>query len=194
MLAEHARLAADPNAALSQIEDAIVAFGKEIWPYRKAYQELHDEYGKDEPYLREALSPATCAKYEQFRTGGGKLEDIRGGAQLEQTFTAEEKHEIEEAWLAARARAHKELDAAIAGEWRQKFESSLAALRGKQEEIEKRIAALRVLAEESPKWSAEIVDKVKVFEEGWSGVEREVAEDDIRGEIEYYRGVIEVSI
>lgn len=189
----YARLAADPNAALPQIEDAIVAFGKEIWPYRKAYQELHDAYGKDEPYLRETLSPATRTKYEAFVAGGGKLEDVRGGGELERTFPPEEKREIEEAWLAARERTHRELDALIAGEWKQKFESSLAALRGKQEEIEKKIAALRAFAGESPKWSAEIVDKVKVFEEGWSGVEREVSEDDIRGEIDYYRGVIEVA-
>jgi hypothetical protein len=193
MLAEHARLAADSNVALSQIEDAIVAFGKEIWPYRKAYQEIHDAYGKDEPYLRETLSPATRTKYGAFVAGGGKLEDVRGGGELERTFTPEEKHEIEEAWLAARERAHRELDALIAGEWKQKFESSLAALRGRQAEIEKRIAALRALAGESPKWAAEILDKVKVFEEGWSGVEREVSEDDIRGEIDYYHGVIEVA-
>lgn len=193
MQAAHARLAADPNAALPQIEDAIVAFGKEIWPYRKAYQELHDAYGMDERYLREALSPGTRAKYEEFRKGGGKLEDVRGGAELERAFTPEEKHEIEEAWLAARERAHKELDAKIAGEWKDKFETAVAALRGKQEEIGKKIAALRAFAAESPKWAAEILDKVKVFEEGWSGVEREVTEDDIRGEIDYYRGVIEVS-
>ena len=60
-----------------------------------------------------------------------------------------------------------------------------------QEEIERLVAALRALAEKSEKWAPEILDKVRVFEEGWSGLEREVEKGDVLGEIDYYQGIIE---
>lgn len=194
MLLELKTFRADENTPIVKIEDAIISFGREIWPYRKSFWRVHDEAKiEEEQYIREKLNPSLREKYETFLRKGGRIEDIRKEAQLDELetfFTPEELAELVEAKIGAHDAVVKEVESLCVGEKSAVCTDALADYKKEQEKIDELINQLEHLAGESEKWQAEILDKVRVFKEGWSGLEREVAADDVRGEIDYYLGVI----
>lgn len=194
MEAELKILRADGNTPLTKIEDAIISFGREIWPYRKAFWRVHDEAKLEEQqYIREKLSSALREKYETFLRKGGRIEDIRKEAQLEDLetfFTSFELAELVEAKMNAHNRVVAEVDSLCSGSQKEVCVNALGEYTKEQKMIEELVGQLKALSDNSPKWQAEILDKVRVFEEGWSGLEREVVADDVKGEIDYYLGVI----
>lgn len=194
MINELERMRKDPAVSRDKIDDDIIAFGKEIWPYRKAFWHVHDEAKLEEQqYIREKLNPTLREKYEQFLRKGGRIEDIRKEAQLldlETYFTPDELGGLVEAKLSAHDRVVSEVDSLCAGEKKQVCTNALAGYIEEQKKIEEFINQLRTLGESSLKWKSEILDKVRTFEAGWSGLEKEMAAQDMKGEIDYYLGVI----
>lgn len=189
-----ARLSADPATSREAIEEAITAYGKEIWPFRKAFWHIHDTDGRHDEgtYLKEALSPELRAKYEEYLKKGGDIRDVRLGGDFESHFTPEEKHELIEAKLSAHDKVVAGIESLCVGEHKQVCEDALVRYREEQKMIAGLLVELRSFADKSEKWRPEILDKVKTFEAGWSGIEKEVSSDDVKGEIDYYQGVIEV--
>lgn len=189
-----AALRADAATPRQKIDEAIISFGKEIWPYRKAFWAVHDESKiEEEQYIREKLSPAVREKYEIFLRKGGRIEDIRTEAgldEMETYFSPEELSELVGAKLAAHDRVVSEVEALCAGNKKEVCTDALGRYKEEQKKIDEAISQLLALAANSGKWEAEIKDKVRVFEAGWSGLEREVSAGDIAGEIDYYLGVV----
>lgn len=191
---ELARLEADPNSSRDAIESATIAFGKEIWPYRKAFWHIHDTDGRHDEaaYIKEALPPELRAKYEEYMRKGGNVKEVRFGGDFESHFTPEEKQALIEAKLAAHEKVVDGIESLCVGEHKQVCEDALVRYREEEKRIEGMIAELRGFADKSEKWRPEIMDKVRTFEAGWSGLERETSADEVKGEIDYYQGVIEV--
>lgn len=187
------KLSADQSAANEVIEQRVIEFGKEIWPYREAYLELYEEYGrgKEEKMLAAGLGEDLRPKYEKFIAEKGNIERLRGQAlSLDIYFTPDEQDEIIKAELRAHDKTHNELEKLIAGEKQEEYFGALEKRKKKQAEIEEALARLTVLAAVSEKWRAEILDKVKTFELGFGYLERPVTLLDVMGEIEYYEGII----
>ena len=138
-----------------------------------------------------ALPEPLRAKFDAYLRGGGGISDVRRGGEFESFFSPEEKHAIIEAKLAAHDRVIADIDALCAGEKKNVCETHLGKYTSEQATIVTLIESLRRLAERSEPWRGEILDKVRTFELGWSGVEHEVRAEDVRGEIDYYHGVIE---
>ncbi len=184
----------DPSASCEAIDAAITAFGKDIWPYRRAFWHIHDTDGRhnEDAYLRQALGPELEAKYEAFLKKGYRVDDIRRGGIFEDFFTADEKTKLIEAKLTAHDQVVAGIEDLCAGEHKQTCEDALGGYKEEQKRIEALIAELKTYAARSEKWAPEIADKVKTFEAGWSGLEREVTAEDVKGEIDYYQGVIEL--
>ncbi len=184
----------DSSAPREKIEAAIAAFGKEIWPYRKAFWHIHDTDGrhKEDNYIEESLSPELRLKYQEFLKKGFRADDIRHGGEFERYFTPEEKHELVEAKLAAHDKVVLAIESLCAGEHKEVCGDALERYRVEEQKLAALIVELRALAEKSEKWQPEILDKVKTFEAGWSGLEREVTTEDVKGEIDYYSGVMEL--
>jgi hypothetical protein len=188
------RLEGDSTALREAIENTIIVFGREIWPYRKAFWHIHDTDGRhdEDRYLRESMAPELTARYDEFLKKGFSIKDIRHGGEFESFFTPEEKQQLIAAKLAAHDKVVAAIEALCAGEHKEVCENALAGYKEEVKRIEGLIAELRSLAEKSEKWRPEILDKVRTFEAGWSGLEREVTAEDVKGEIDYYQGVIEV--
>lgn len=194
MVSELGDMKNEPATPRNKIEDAIIVFGKEIWPYRKAFWHVHDEARiEEENYIRENLTPALREKYETFLRKGGRIEDIRKEAQLEDLetfFTSDELAELVEAKMNAHDRVVAEVDSLCSGIQKEVCVNALGEYQEEQKKIEELIGQLKALSDNAPKWQAEILDKVRTFLAGWSGLEREVVADDVKGEIDYYLGVI----
>ncbi len=196
MLAEVERLAADDATPVAEIERHIVAFGKEIWPFRRAFARIHDAEGRvrEDRYLQEELARRGLKeKYLNFLAKGGRVEDVRqGGALFEVFFSPDERAAVVEAKLAVHDRVSREIQEMCLGEKSGECDLHIERYKAEQKEIESKIAVLAAMAERSEKWGPEIRGKIKAFEEGWSGVEHDVTREDVLGEIEYYQGVIEL--
>jgi hypothetical protein len=188
------RLAEQSQTTREEIDAAIVSFGREIWPYRKAFWHIHDTDGRhdEDAYLRDALAPELREKYEQFLKKGFRIEDVRAGGEFERFFTQEERQAFIAAKLSAHDRVVNGIEDLCVGEHKTTCEDALGRYIKEQKEIDALVKEFRGYADKSEKWRNEILDKVNTFAAGWSGLEREVSVDAVRGEIDYYSGIIEI--
>lgn len=197
MVAEYEKLAGDPQSRREAIEEAIIAFGKEIYPHRKAFWHIHNKSGRDieTRAIHESVTdPPLKEKLSQFLKNTGTIADIgRGTRAFEDFFLPEEKAALANAKLAAHDKVVSEIQSLCTGPEKDVCETAIGSYKNEQDRIGKLIEALRALAERGDKWRAEILDKVRTFEAGWSGLEREVREEEVRGEIEFYQGAIEAT-
>lgn len=192
----------DPNIAYEEIQKTISALGKESWPYRKAYEEIYARYGRasEESHLLENLDLGIREKYERFIHEGGKimhvrtvmtLEELMAPSPFERYFTPEEKFAIEQALLTARDSARAEIDDLVTGKKKEEYEALVEEYRRKQKRMEAKLDELRELATVSRKWQADISDRLRTIEEGWSVVEQGVDLADLEKETEYWKGTLE---
>lgn len=192
MRSEYDKLATNPSATLSDIEGTIAKFGREIWPYHEALEELYKRHGKarEEARVREKLSAELRTKYDQFLAQGGKLSDFRHGAALETYFTPEEKFALGQAVLDAHHSTLQEIASSCRADKKNECEEVIADHKKKLATIEEKLTMLRGLATQSEKWKPEIEDKIKTFEEAFGYLERTFHKEDLDGAIDYYRGMI----
>lgn len=189
---EYALLAASHETSQTKIEQTIARFGKEIWPYQEALEELYRRYGKkkEESLVREKLEAQLREKYDHFLEGGGDLTDFRH-PDIETYFTPEEKFQIGQAVLEASHTVFKEIASACNVEHKDECEGVISEHKEKLERIEKKLVFLKELADTSEKWRPEIEEKIRAFEESFGYLTKTFHEEDIDGAIDYYRGVIE---
>src|SRR3989338_5236324 len=154
MKKEYATLEANPEITQAQIEDLIIRFGKEIWPYQEGLEELYSRHGKavEETRVKEKLSPQLKAKYEQFLAFGGSLSDFRHGSVTETYFTSEEKFELGQATVDAHATTLHEIASSCRADKQHECEAVIADHKQKLARIEEKLIVLRELATRSDKW------------------------------------------
>lgn len=190
---EYEKIATDSAQTQTQIEEVIVRMGKEIWPYAEALEELFRRHGqeRESKMVCERLAPELCAKYQDFLAKGNALSDFRQGATIELAFSPEEKLELSSAAVDAHAEVLREIASTCRTDRQGECEEVIAEHKEKLGRIEKKLAALKALAQKSEKWRAEIEDKIATFERAFGYLERTFHEADIEGVIDYYQGVIE---
>jgi len=176
------------------IEDMNMKLGRSIWPHLKAYDEAFEKFGKEREHelFLESLRLDVKEHFVQWNTAGGMIFDIRRGKEFEAAFAPEEKFAIEEAYLDANEGARSFVDELVLGDKKSEYETALDIWKGRQEEILERITDLRTLANQSDKWSGEILGKVREFELGWAVTEKDPEIYEIEKEIENWRGVLAV--
>jgi hypothetical protein len=190
------------GAGYVEIQATIAELGRKSWPYRMAYEELYRDYGRasEEAHLMEKLDRGIREKYEKFIHDGGKLnhiESAKSGAEIwtaspfERYFTPEEKFAIEQALLAARDAARKEINEMAVGKRAEEYSRLVRSFQSKQAAIEAKLADLKKMAAASERWKPLIEDKVSVFEEGWSILGSGIDEETVDRELEYWRGSLE---
>lgn len=183
----------DHQVTQEEIEALTGKFGREIWPYQEALEELYKRHGKqkEEAMVQEQLSAELRTKYEKFLAGGGDLHDFRHGADIESHFTSEEKFEIGQAEVDAHHTVLQEIASACNIEHKPECEEVINEHKEKLKRIEKKLAALREMATSSEKWKPEIEEKIRAFENSFGYLSKTFHEEDIDGTIDYYQGVIE---
>lgn len=95
MKKELENLASQPNISLEEIEDKMVKFGYEIWPWNQAYKHFldvaTDQLG--EHFLLPRMSDSLREKYLVFKGCNGTLRDLQTG-KAAGFFTSEERAEL----------------------------------------------------------------------------------------------------
>lgn len=184
----------DPQARLDDIENKLIEFGFELWPYCEAHDAFHKIHGaaKEKALMREKLSPAAKVELDKFIKEGGDIESVKDGDKFEHFFSPDIQAELIAAEVEAHDEVHEEMEKLLSGERRADFDALLKSYQERLSMIVKKIQELESLAARSPQWAAEIMDKVKTFKEGFAYVERPPALDDVAREIQYYVDVMEV--
>jgi len=188
--AMHDQLLADPNAAEKSIGAALVKTGLAEYPYRHAFQDLTrtTRLEKVKESVLDHVEEETKRKLEEILASGANIEEAVNSKFLENNFSPEERNQIECGLIDAEEHVKEEMkdleekDKTNYGNLVKKYETQ-------REEIQKQINLLRAMASHDKKWEAEILDKVKTFEEGWSVTEKDPDLDTVKKEIEYWQGV-----
>ncbi len=197
MMKQYEEIKNNPEAKRDTIDQAMADFGKEIYPFRKAFWMIHNRFGREieNKSIKDAIKDSTLKeKLERFLKTTGTIADIgRGTRAFDDYFLPEERIVLINAKLTAHDQVVSEIHSLCTGPEKDTCTTHIGQFRAEQERIIKLIASLRALAERGDKWRAEILEKARTFDEGWSGLEREVREEDVRGEIEFYAGAIEAT-
>lgn len=191
----------DPKASYEEIRATIAGIGKESWPFRKAYEEMYARYGRasEESFLLEHLDLGVRDKYARFINEGGKInhiasaksaEDLMRASPFERYFTPEEKFAIEQALLAARDSARAEINELVTDKKKEEYDALVRSYASRQRQMEEKIDEMRHLAGVSKKWEAEIADRIRTLEEGWSVVEQGTDLPELERETEYWKGTL----
>lgn len=186
---------ADKKIACARIEESLATFGREIWPYRKAWEEMYEKYGRlrEAEYFEKKLPAKLHDKYFACKVKGGGhcLREYRMSGLMETSFEPDEKVTFDEAVIATLEQTKKEADNLVLGEKKEEYQKLLEKWLVEQKAMAEKIDELKKMAGTNQKWQAEILDKIKTIEEGWSLVERDITLADIKETIGFYEGVIQ---
>lgn len=184
-------LSRNENATEQQIHQALVHVGRKEFPYRKAYQELcaSDEEQRLQKIVFERLESEVKAKVDAVTQHGVHVLDYVNSKLFEAQLAPDERYQVEQAILLAHDELDKQCDER-ATERKESYEQLVARWKAEEEKLQKLIDHLRGMSDRDPKWTDEITGKADVFEEGWSVVERDPSEEEIRKEIEYWDTVL----
>lgn len=185
-----ATLAKDEQATEKHIHDALVYVGRKEYPYRKAYEELcaSDEEQRLQRQVYERVDAAVRTKLAAVTEHGVHVIDYVNSRLFEEQLSAEERYQVEQAVLLA----HDALNAQCnerAEQRKATYEELVAKWRAHQDKLQAVLATLRSFADRDAKWRDEILGRVAQLEEGWSVVERDPEEEEIRKELEYWTDI-----
>jgi hypothetical protein len=185
-------LSENENSTEQQIRQALVYVGKKEFPYRKAYEELcaSDEEQRLQQVVFGRLEADVRAKVEAMTQHGVHVLDYVNSKLFEEQLSADERYQVEQAILLAHDDLNKQCDERAA-ERKESYEQLVARWTAEEQRIQQLINQLRGMSERDAKWADEMRGKADVFEEGWSIVERDPVEEEIKKEIEYWSTVLE---
>ncbi|MFZ2681801.1 MAG: hypothetical protein WAZ14_01780 [Patescibacteria group bacterium] len=175
-----------------QIKQALVLVGRKEYPYRKAYLELcaQDEEQRLQAEVLGKLEGEIASKVKHMTDSGVHVMDYVNSKLFERDLQPTERYQVEQAILAAHDVLNKQCDER-AKERQQNFESLVTRWRAEEERLQQLIDQLKGLAERDLQSADEIRGRAEQFEEGWSIVERDPVEEEIRQEISHWTTVLE---
>lgn len=186
----HDQFLADPNVSEETIRAAMAKTGKAEYPFRHAFFELTDSTKTE--LLKESVldhvNDETKKKLKELLASGADVVEITRSKMFEENFTPEERYQIECGLMDANEHLKEELEE-LNKKDQVKFDKLVKKFEEQRAEIEKQLEILRALASHDKKWEAEILEKVKAFEEGWLITNPDPKLETIKKEIEYWNGV-----
>lgn len=183
-------LRASPAYA-NEIEDAIVAYGRVLWPYRKAFDTLvrQELTQNEETHFVSRLALALRERFREWRQDGGSLTELLDHHRVSSRFTPNERGALCEALVAARASGEDAVRKAIAANDAE-YRRLIREFQALQHELEQHINGLRRLAERAADHHevfSEIIETVRTFERGLANLAREPEVREVCAAIEAYR-------
>ncbi len=185
-------LSANPGATEKQIKQALILIGRKEYPYRKAYVELcaQDEEKRLQAEILKRLDGTIAEKVKHMVDSGVHVQDYVNSKLFERDLEATERYQVEQAILLAHDVLNKQCDER-AKERQQNFEDLVARWKQEEERLQQMIDQLKGMAERDMTYADEILGKAEQFEEGWSIVERDPTEEEIKQEIAHWTTILE---
>ncbi|PIR76155.1 MAG: hypothetical protein COU32_03600 [Candidatus Magasanikbacteria bacterium CG10_big_fil_rev_8_21_14_0_10_42_10] len=182
----------DTELSRDDIEETMIVFGKRIWPYRKALQEiisLH-EGALGEGFFRASLSRKMQKRFEEFRAHGGTVHDIYSGAPAD-FFSSEERIALNHALVDMDVHLKTYAIQSIKGTGRNQFHSSVEEFSKLLDELEEELGDIRIMADdaqEHPLIAREMREHIRGFEYGLVLLGQEYKKDQMEKADEHFSG------
>ncbi len=189
--ARHDELLANEGATEKEIHEALANFGRQEYPYRQAYHDLcsGDEEQRLQSLVLERLDETVKNKVLEHTKHGVLIDDYVKSKLFETELTPEERLQIENAILLAEDVLNSQCDDRAAKR-KDQYVDLVKKWEGERDRLQKMIDQLRALGQGNAKWGSEISSVADKLEEGWSIVERDPQEEEIKKEIEYWDTVL----
>lgn len=153
-----------------QIEDTMIVFGYELWPWNQAYKDFltiaENAYGDE--FLQPYLSPDLKDKYLHYKDYGLSLRDLHSGRPAVY-FESEERVELYKALLKMQEDLKKYVNQQIASTEKKRYLDKVEEYAKVLEQIEEKMRGLREIAQneqDHPVLADEIREKIRFFEYG----------------------------
>lgn len=157
------------NLPLEKVEDTMIGFGYEIWPWNQAYKYFLEDAERrlGDHFLLPQMSEGLREKYLNFKICGGELKDLKTGRPA-CFFTPEERAELCVELVDTRLRIKDYVDRELVGMNRKEYMNKVEEYKKLLEKIKINVEYLRKLAceEDHPVLSREINTKIRDFEYG----------------------------
>ena len=160
----------DQTITLEAIEDTMISFGYEVWPWNQTHKEYLAlaESKVGEHFLLPKLSVVLQNKYHDFKSYGGTLRDLHSG-QAAEFFSLEERGKICTGLIAMQEELRSYVKNQVTGTERANYLKRVGEFKDLLENIEATLEHLRSLADteqDHPTLAAEIRARIKSFEYG----------------------------
>ncbi len=158
----------NPGISLIDLEDKMIQFGYEVWPWNQAYKYFlsaaTDSLG--DHFLLPRMSEGLRLKYLSFQEFGGTLKDLHSGRPAS-FFTSEERAELCERLVDMRLHLKEYVNRAVVGDNKNQYLSKVEEYKILVEKIKFNLESLRNFMEKEEDGSiliGEINSKIKNFE------------------------------
>ena len=180
------------DLTLKELEDTMIVFGKQIWPYRRSFEEFVStcEGRLGETFLLAKISTNLKKKYKDFLSYGGDYRDLHSGAPVD-FFTTKERIELGAILVEVKIDLRKHTSQEVLSTRRREYEEKVLEFQTILDDMEKRLDSLRVMADneqEHPQLAEEIRENIRSFEYGLTALGPHPDHDAICNATEYFIG------
>jgi len=176
----------------TDIEQMLINFGKALWPYRKAFQELYDvchmELG--EKLFLTKLDNRLKKRYRVYLEHGGCYADLHSGKDVT-FFSEDERVSLCTAFIVVRKEVALQTTQRVSSVDREKYEGRVVEFENILDDMEKRLDIIRQMVrdeQEHPRFAAEMRALIYHFEEGLCLLSGESDLDTLCRIPEHYEG------
>lgn len=175
-----------------EVEQTMIAFGKKVWPYRKAFAEFLASYEGQlgEKFFIAKISRTTKKRYTEYTESGGSFRALHQGTPAG-FFSSEQRVELCQALIETGAMVKKFTLQAIKSVDQAKFEARVEEFSDILVGIETRLDGLRAMAgneQEHPRVAEEIRTHVESFEYGLCFLGQEMSYEAVCNAEEHFEG------
>lgn len=180
------------SLADEEVEDTVIVFGRQVWPYRQAFQEFYELYeGKmGEQVLLQQLSSDLKKKYKVFCAHGGSFRALQAGGPFGY-FTPDEQAALCEVLVETRRTLRQHARQAVVSTDKKDYLRRVYEFQEILDDIEKRLDTLRLMADneqEHPELAKEIRAQVRGFELGLASLGPHTQYDAVCFAAEHFEG------
>lgn len=182
----------DETITVAEVEDTMIRFGYELWPWNQAYREflVLAESQVGEHFLLPKLNKSLRGRYLDFKRYGGDLRELHSGRPAD-FFSPEERGELCGALVDLQHELRHYVDRSLIGLEKTRYLRRVNEFKGVLAEIQKQLDVLNKLAEseqDHPTLADEIRSSVRHFQYGLCLLGPDLDYDAVCRMPEYYRG------
>lgn len=182
----------DPTVTIKEIEETMIAFGYEVWPWNQAYREFFTlaEATVGEHFLLPKFTPELRRRYEEFKRYGGSLRELHSGRPAD-FFSGEERSDLCAALVETQRELRRYVDNEVLGVFKEKYLQRVAEFSAVLEEIMIYVRQLNGLADaeqDHPALADQIRSQIQAFEYGLCFLGPEIGSEAVCQSVGYFAG------
>jgi len=183
----------DDNADVADVENTMVKFGYQVWPWHKAHKEylMKAEEQMGNHFLMPRLPKTMQEKYKKYSEYGMTHADLYSGRPALEYFTPEERAVLGGALVDARNDLDDYVDHQISSLDNEKYLQRVEELNQILADVKQKLDNLRAMADKEydhPSLANEIRARVTGFEHGLCWLAPDLDKEQVDNAWEFFRG------